>query len=203
MITSIFVNLQQNKRQYIIMKNITCTFIIVSICLVNTIKAQNSIRNCEKDINLLTAKIFEQKLQIDSILEISKINKLKNTEIQALKSKIFELKNENKRLKDIIVNEDFANKNINSSEIIIAYEKSKSYNLQNLLSNKIYTIQIGVFMNKNNKFNNDIDIWHIKLDSGSYIYFLGHFTSLNDAKNRLLSIKKSGYYDSFIIQLNN
>ena len=130
------------------------------------------------------------------------------------------LKSENKHIR-ILVNNNFIDNipinknNIDSigfyldanSKIRTSYfylkEKHNNINKEYIKKEKIYTIQIGAFKNKQNKINNlDYTIWTQKTEYNSYIYFCGKFDTANKATKYKEELIKIGYKNVFVLLKN-
>jgi outer membrane protein OmpA-like peptidoglycan-associated protein len=75
----------------------------------------------------------------------------------------------------------------------------------NQVGQRVYTVQVKATMNQLNISNIFIGlegVREIKADDGFYKYFYGEYKELSKAKEALLFIKKSGYEDAFIREIN-
>ena len=172
-------------------------------------------KESEKIIKL-EREIKKQKLKNESnIIELAKLKtdhnkiKLENSKfsslINQLNSEISEQKETNTYLKEIFVYKDFKLNGVNPSEIKIT--KAKETTTKEIIKKIIntdskYTIQMGVFMNNNNRFYNLENI-NIVIVNQTYKYFYGNFDELNDASEALQKLKKQGYKNILITKKSN
>ena len=128
-------------------------------------------------------------------------------ELDTAKNKISLLSNNNTKLKDLFVKKDFEKNNINPNNVSLNKIETKSNQKNELkktrISNEIYTIQLGVFMQKqpNSVLENLIDTWYTKNTNDLYIYYSGEFKSTIDATNHLNYIKSKGFDNAIITTL--
>ena len=172
-------------------------------------------KESEKIIKL-EREIKKQKLKNESnIIELAKLKtdhnkiKLENSKfsslINQLNSEISEQKETNTYLKEIFVYKDFKLNGVNPSEIKIT--KAKETTTKEIIKKIIntdskYTIQMGVFMNNNNRFY-DLENINIVIVNQTYKYFYGNFDELNDASEALQKLKKQGYKNILITKKSN
>ena len=127
-------------------------------------------------------------------------------ELDTTKKQIYLLSKNNAKLKDLFVKKDFEKNNINPNNVSLNKIDIKSNQKNELkktkIFNEIYTIQLGVFMQKqpNSVLKNLIDTWYTKNTNDLYIYYSGKFKSTIDAANHLNLIKSKGF-DNAIITL--
>ena len=172
-------------------------------------------KESEKIIKL-EREIKKQKLKNESnIIELAKLKtdhnkiKLENSKfsslINQLNSEISEQKETNTYLKEIFVYKDFKLNGVNPSEIKIT--KAKETTTKEIIKKIIntdskYTIQMGVFMNNNNRFY-DLENINIVIVNQTYKYFYGNFDELNDASEALQKLKQQGYKNILITKKSN
>ncbi len=186
-------------------------------------KTTNNYKRTIKQTEKESEKIIELKREIKkeklknetNIKELTKLKtnhnniKLENSKfsslINQLNSEITEQKEVNNYLKEIFVYKDFKLNGVNPSEIKITRVKettNKEIIKQIINIDSIYTIQMGVFMNNNNRFN-DLENINIIIKNQTYKYFYGSFDELNDASEALQELRKKGYKNILITKQSN
>ena len=186
-------------------------------------KTTNNYKKTIKQTEKESEKIIELKREIKkeklknetNIKELTKLKtdhnniKLENSKfsslINQLNSEITEQKEVNNYLKEIFVYKDFKLNGVNPSEIKITRVKettNKEIIKQIINIDSIYTIQMGVFMNNNNRFN-DLENINIIIKNQTYKYFYGSFDELNDASEALQELRKKGYKNILITKQSN
>ena len=186
-------------------------------------KTTNNYKKTIKQTEKESEKIIELKREIEkeklenetNIKELTKLKtdhnniKLENSRfsslINQLNSEITEQKEANNYLKEIFVYKDFKLNGVNPSEIKTTRVKettSKEIIKQITNIDSIYTIQMGVFMNNNNRFT-DLENINIIIKNQTYKYFYGNFNELNDASEALQKLRKQGYKNILITKQSN
>ena len=128
-------------------------------------------------------------------------------ELDTAKNRISLISKNNAKLKDLFVKKDFEKNNVNPNNVSLNKIETKSNQKNELkktkIYNEIYTIQLGVFMQKqpNSVLENLIDTWYTKNTNGLYIYYSGKFKSTIDAANHLNLIKSKGFDNAIITTL--
>ena len=128
-------------------------------------------------------------------------------ELDTAKNRISLISKNNAKLKDLFVKKDFEKNNVNPNNVSLNKIENKSNQKNELkktkIYNEIYTIQLGVFMQKqpNSVLENLIDTWYTKNTNGLYIYYSGKFKSTIDAANHLNLIKSKGFDNAIITTL--
>ena len=172
---------------------------------------QHESSEIKRKLNESTSK--NSSLEILSIKQSSIVDSLKThnnkiqIELDTAKNRIFLLSKNNAKLKDLFVKKDFEKNNVNPNNVSLNKIETKSNQKNELkktkIYNEIYTIQLGVFMQKqpNSVLENLIDTWYTKNTNGLYIYYSGKFKSTIDAANHLNLIKSKGFDNAIITTL--
>ncbi len=172
---------------------------------------QHESSEIKRKLNESTSK--NSSLEILSIKQSSIVDSLKThnnkiqIELDTAKNRIFLLSKNNAKLKDLFVKKDFEKNNVNPNNVslnkIETISNKKNELKKTKIYNEIYTIQLGVFMQKqpNSVLENLIDTWYTKNTNNLYIYYSGKFKSTIDAANHLNLIKSKGFDNAIITTL--
>ena len=148
---------------------------------------QHESSEIKRKLNESTSK--NSSLEILSIKQSSIVDSLKThnnkiqIELDTAKNRIFLLSKNNAKLKDLFVKKDFEKNNVNPNNVSLNKIETKSNQKNELkktkIYNEIYTIQLGVFMQKQ--------------QNSDFFTKYNQILSKHSIKNKFISFLKNAY----------
>ena len=172
-------------------------------------KAKELSNKLSKSNNALSNAKNKNKKQTSLINEMEENNNNLNTvienqsnELNELKKEVESLESKNKNLKELFILRDFEVNGVKASKLI----KKINYPIpEELKDNKIYSVQIGVYMSvqPNTTLKGLKDVWYETTERGAYVYLSGRFKSPVEATEHKIKLVQLGYVNAFIVTLPN